>query len=83
MTQRDQKSRQPQFLADRIRITVSKQEGRQKRTIFLNSTEDVIDIVGEEPFGIEHGLNQTGNRSERHLFGVGMPVPLKYQDVSV
>jgi len=37
--------------------------GRKWRTIFLNSTENVVDIVREEPFGIEHSLDQAGNRS--------------------
>lgn len=36
---------------------------RDGRTIFLDSAEDVVDVVGEEPFGIKHGLNQAGDRS--------------------
>ena len=83
MTRRDQMSRQRQFLTDRMRMTVSKCVERRRRTIFLDSAENVVDIVGEEPFCIEHGLNQASNRSERHLLGMCMFIPLKFRDVSV
>lgn len=53
------------------------------RTVFLDSTENVVDVVGEEPFGVEHGLDQASNRSERHLLGMCMSIPLECQDVSV
>jgi len=50
--------------------------GRKRRTILLDSTENVVDIVREEPFGIEHSLDQAGNRSQRHVLGMCMSVPL-------
>ena len=57
--------------------------GRRTRTILLDSTEDVVDVVGEESFGIEHGLDQAGNRSQRHVLCMCVSVPLESQNVSV
>ena len=37
--------------------------GSNGRTILLDSTENIVDIVGEEPFGIEHSLDQASDRS--------------------
>ena len=83
MTRRDQKSRQRQFLTDRMRMTVLKCVERRRRTIFLDSAENIVDVVGEEPFCIEHGLNQASNRSERHLLGMCMFIPLKCWNISI
>lgn len=83
MTRRDQKSRQRQFLADRMRMTVLRCVERRRRTIFLDSAENVVDVVGEEPFCVEHSLNQASNRSERHLLSMRVFIPLRCQDVSV
>lgn len=30
-------------------------------TIFFDATEDIVDVVWEESFGIEHGLDHAGN----------------------
>jgi len=64
-------------------MTKLERGGRERQTVLLDSTEDVVDIVGEEPFGIEHGLDQAGNCPQRHVLGMCMPVPLERQDVSI
>jgi len=57
--------------------------GKETQTVFLNSAKNVINVVREEPFGVEHRLDQAGNCSQRHVLGVRVSVPLKCQDFSV
>ena len=52
--------------------------GSKTRTILLDSSEDVVDVVGEEPFSVEHSLDQAGNCSQRHIFGMRVSVPLEW-----
>jgi hypothetical protein len=82
MTPRDRRSRQRQFLTVRVRNDELRVRGLKTPTILLNPTENIVNIVGEEPFSVEHGLDQTGNRSQRHVLRMCVSVPLESQDVS-
>ena len=46
-------------------------------TIFLNATEDVIDIIGEESLCIQHSLNEACDGTKGHVFCMRVPVPLE------
>ena len=45
-------------------------------TVFLDASEDVIDVVGEEALSIEHRLDQTGDRTKGHILRMCVSVPL-------
>lgn len=45
-------------------------------TIFFNATEDVVYIVWEEAFCVEHCLNKPCDGAQGHFFVMGMLVPL-------
>ena len=47
------------------------------RTVFLDSTQDVVDVVGEEALRVKHRLDQAGDGPEGHVFRVRVAVPLK------
>lgn len=47
------------------------------RTIVLDSSEDVIDVKGEEATGVEHRLDKAGDGSQRHVLCMGMSIPLR------
>ena len=46
------------------------------RTVFLDSTQDVVDVVREEALRVKHRLDEPRNRSEGHVFRVCVAVPL-------
>ena len=52
-------------------------------TVLLDATKNVVDVVGEESFGIQRSLNQAGNRSQRHVLRVCVPVPLENEGMNV
>lgn len=52
------------------------------RTILLDSSENIVYIIREEPFGVEHGLDQTGDGLQRHVLCVCVLVPLESQDIN-
>lgn len=54
---------------------------RGERTIFLDAAENVVHVVWEEALCIEHRLNEPRDRTERHLLGVRVTVPLN-EDVT-
>ena len=45
-------------------------------TVFFDTAENVVHVIRKETAGVEHCLNQPGNRPQRHVFCVGMSVPL-------
>ena len=48
-----------------------------KLTIFFNAPEDIVNIIGEEATGVQHGLDKTRNGTNRHVLGMGMSIPLQ------
>ena len=45
-------------------------------TIFLDPAKNVVHIVREKSFGVEHGLNETSDGTQWHVFVVSMTIPL-------
>lgn len=77
MNQRDQKSTlHPTLSYGSGNLTMKSVEGSVKRTIVFDSAEDVVDIEWEESARVKHGLDESGNGSEGHIFGVCVAVPL-------
>ena len=47
-----------------------------RRTVFLDTTENVVNVVREEPLCIQHGLDHARDGAERHVFCMRMTIPL-------
>lgn len=45
-------------------------------TVFLDTSEDVVNVVGEEALSVKHRLDQSSDGSEGHVFGMGVAIPL-------
>lgn len=56
--------------------SVGKIKVETRLTIFFNSAENVVDVVGEEALRIQHRLNKTSDGAEGHVLRVRVPVPL-------
>lgn len=48
----------------------------ERRTIFLDTTEDIVDVVREEPLCVQHSLDHAGDGAEGHVFCMCMTIPL-------
>lgn len=47
-----------------------------RRTVVFDTSEDVVDVVGEETTCVKHSLYETCDRAQRHVLCMGMTVPL-------
>jgi len=46
-------------------------------TVFFDATKDIVDVIWEEPLGVEHRLDEACDRPEWHRLVVSVSVPLE------
>ena len=49
----------------------------RRRTVLLDTTKDVVDVVWEESLRVQHRLDESCDGTEGHVFRVRMFVPLE------
>ncbi len=49
-------------------------------TVLLDAAKNVVDVVWEKAFRVEHRLDQSCDRAERHVFRMGVSIPLVHSN---